>query len=507
MDKRVAVIDLGSNSARLTIWNINERGGFSVIERAKETVRLSEGLVESGVLKPEPMERAFETIRVFARLIKNKQADLVWPVATEALRRASNASVFTSRIKAETGLEFNIISGGEEAEYDFRGVVNSIYVSDCLIADVGGASTELVLIKNREVKRRVSLPFGAVTLTEEFWPENKNTESAELDKFRIGLLAYVRGRLGELGWLDEARGLPLVALGGSMRALGRLSQKLKNYPLELLHGYSLKAREVRDLINMLLDLPLKKRAELPSVDKKRAEILPGGLAPLFALMEKFGLDSFIASEASLREGVFFSHYLSGNPIVGDVVDFSARNLIRVYGQDEAHSEHVLRISAALYQQLAPLHKADGYYLRPLKAAAMLHDIGQLINYEEHEKHGFYLTLNAGLNGLSHRELVLAAMLVGMHRIKDLKIDPKAYNNILQEGDFENIKKLSLILKLAEKLDRNSTGAVRDLKCFIRESELEIRLIAGKGAEAIVSAAMTSEKSFEKIYGRKLIVSC
>lgn len=290
---KAAVIDLGSNSVRMSIANLCD-GNVEILENYRTVVRLSEGMGEEKTLKPAPVLRTLEVLRDFKRIIDEKKITEVRAVATAALRTAKNREIFLEPLK-EIGIEFEIISGEKEAYYDYMAVVNTLGVSNGLIIDVGGASTELILLENGKNTEMVSIPWASVNITEKFFAsavaENEETERAVFEFTKL---------LGGADWLKRAEGFDLIGLGGSVRALAMC--KLRGGEL---HGFALDRKEVFELSKMLSTMPVEERIKLDGVGKGRADIIPGGVVPLMAVMKYTDSRKLISCVTGLREGIMY----------------------------------------------------------------------------------------------------------------------------------------------------------------------------------------------------------
>ncbi|MFJ6942797.1 MAG: exopolyphosphatase, partial [Limosilactobacillus mucosae] len=166
--ENLAIVDLGSNSARMAVTEISPDGKFREIKRVKENTRLSEGMGHEKILQPEAMERTIQAIKHFKRQYQGLPNLQVQAIATAAVRQAKNRQEFLQRVKQETGLTVRVLSGYKEAYYDYLGVVRTLKLNHCLILDVGGASCELVLVQHRKARDLISLPIGAVNLSEQY---------------------------------------------------------------------------------------------------------------------------------------------------------------------------------------------------------------------------------------------------------------------------------------------------------------------------------------------------
>ena len=198
--KRVALIDLGSNSVRFVISEITDSGSYRLVYQQKESIRLSEGMWTHQMLTKPAMERAIKTLKALSHMAKAMGVTEIQGIATAAVRLATNGNSFIRRVYAETGIPLRAISGEEEAYLGFLGVVNTIGLDDFIVFDLGGASIEISLIENRQLKKSVSLPMGALVMTGQFKSGHEFT-SAEYE----AMVRYIQEVLHRESWLKHAK--------------------------------------------------------------------------------------------------------------------------------------------------------------------------------------------------------------------------------------------------------------------------------------------------------------
>lgn len=500
--KRVAVIDLGSNSVRMNIVQIDEDGSYHLLDQVKQMVRLSQGMGEQKLLRPEPIRRTMETLQLFRKLIEAYGVREVHGVATAAVRQAVNQKEFLDQMERHTGFRFEVISGQEEARYDYIGVINTIEAPDCLVVDIGGASTELVRVQDREIQESISLPFGSVTLSERFCPGNPTPE--DLERLKGFLTKEFKG----IPWLKKAKGLPVLGLGGIIRTIGKIDKNRVRFPVLTIHNYQMNVQEVDLVYQTVTGSSLDEMREMAGVGKSRADLMAGGIMPVKVIMDLIRSEKLIISGNGLRDGVLFTRCIlpKGQDLVPDVLEHSLDNLLKRYNVNREHARHVNRLCMRMFDQLQPIHGYSPFYRRVLHAAAMLHDIGMYIDYYNHHYHGFYLVMNAELNGLSNRERVLAAYLVGHHRESSFREDWRRYKAVVERRDFEDIRKLALCLRIAEKLDRSEAGLIRDVEVEIGKKGVALTLYAEGDVELEVSAVAQFRGEFRRLFRKELTLT-
>ena len=504
MNQKVAIIDLGSNSVRMLLMKLNADGSYKMLDQVKDMVRLSEGMGEENTLKPLPMKRTMNTLKLFKKLIQVHQADHVIPIATAAVRKAGNQALFLEKVRAETGFDFRVATGEEEAWYGYMGVINTMKVNSAVMIDIGGASTEVAWIENRQLKKAVSFPFGAVTLTEAFLGKEAITPE-KVKKVE----QYVKKHLDTLEWLKPLKGYPVVGLGGTIRTLAKMNKYKIGYPLDSLHNYQMRDDEVEAHYHQVTRGTLAEIRLIPGVNKDRSDIVAAGVTPLWALMKNIGAKKLMVSGNGLREGVFYEHYLKETRHQGSLIEevtfHSVDNTLKNFEMNLNHCHHVKKLALALFDQTRQLHGLGDAERRLLAVGALLHDVGMYIDYYNHHKHGFYLSLNARLNGLRNRERVICAFIVGMHREANLKEDWQAYRMLIDDKDLEIIRKLSLFVQIAEKLDRSETASVQDLVCYVSDHDVQVLVKTTNSPELEITTAMAFQKDFKKLFGRKLYI--
>jgi exopolyphosphatase / guanosine-5'-triphosphate,3'-diphosphate pyrophosphatase len=502
LEEKIAIIDMGSNSVRMIIMKIFDNGSYKMIDQAKEMVRLSEGMAEDNMLQPAAVKRTVVALKLFRKFIEYYDVGKTIAVATAGVRNAVNGDEFIRKVIDETGFEFDVIPGEMEAYYDYLGVINTIAVDNCVILDIGGGSTEIIHVEKRRVKNSVSIPFGAVNMTEKFLGKGE-TDKEKLEKLEI----FIREKLKGLGWLDEIAELPVVGLGGSIRTVAKINKREKGYFIEGLHNYIMELSEVREVYKNVTEAKNSERKEMPGLQKDRADIIAAGLVPLKVLMEYINSKMLVVSGNGLREGVFYKLYLERlgfkDELVTNVLQHSIFNTLKKYDVGIPHSYHIRKLSLEMYDQLQEMHGLNRNNRKLLEVGALLHDIGLYLDYYNHHSHGFYLALNSGINGISNKELVMCAFIIGMHRSESLKKDWNDYKLYMSKSDYEAVKKLSLFVRAAEELDRNEYGSVEAMHCSLEEDKVKINLVSKKATEPGNTFSLKCEKDFKKIFGRNL----
>ena len=458
--QRIAIIDIGSNSARLVISHIYKNGAYNMVYNQKEALRLSQKVDGQNLLTEEAFTSTLDTMRSFAHMCKIYQADKTIAVATAAIRNASNGPELVAKVAEQTGIQLHIISGKTEAYISYLGVINTLEVKNGIIFDLGGGSTELILFKNRKILESVSLPLGAVNTTGMFNTRNEMPPNVYND-----LNAFVMSRLAQYPWLKQSN-LPLIGVGGTARTVAKIIQRAKKYPATKIHNYSYPIQTFRSFFNKLCLTNLEQRKKISGLSTERSDIILAGSSIISCLLEATGAKKLITSGCGLREGLFYDYYSKSNnvPLIAkNILERSRENTLRLFESDTAHARHITKLALAMFDGWMELHKVRKSYRRLLETAALLHDIGITINFYSHARHSAYMIQNAKLFGLTHKEQIITSAIAGWHNgISKNYFKSRFYKEMLTENNWKLINKLSLLLALAESLDYSEMRMVHTL---------------------------------------------
>lgn len=501
-ERRSAVIDLGSNSFRLVVFT-SGGGWWRRTDEIHEAVRIGAGLAASGRLGRKPMESALATMGVFAHFCRatGLGPEDVDAVATSAIRDAENRDVFLARAKEISGLDVRVLSRDAEARYGYLAAVNSTTLADGVVLDLGGGSVQLVQVKGRLAAESCSWRLGAVRMTERFLAEDGPASKAQLKKLR----AHAAGKLEESSWLPRS-GSRLVGLGGTVRNLAAAVQRAAGQPTFSIQGHCITRDALEELIAKLAALPAAERKGVPGIKPARGDLILAGAVVVAAVMEAGGFDAIEATEAGLREGVFFERHIEGDPpLFDDVRRSSVLNLAAQYRVDPAHTQHVATLALGLFDELATagLHRGDRIERELLWAACVLHDIGVAVDYDDHHKHSRYLILNAGLPGFTPSEVAVIAQAARYHR-KGLP-DPGELAPLFGKEDTRRLDRCATLLRLAEDLERSRDQLVREAHVVTGNGSVRLDLVCDGDVSVPRWAAGREVDLFARAFDRRLVV--
>jgi len=484
-----AVVDLGSNSFRLVVYRYEPGGAWAVWDEIRAPVRLSAGMGGDQVLRPERVERALETVQTFVAFCRQTGIDDVLATGTSALRRAANGEEVVAAMEAE-GLPVRILDGREEAYYGALAILNTTSIAEGLGLDMGGGSVQLMQLSDRRLGESVSLPLGAVRTTEDFLSGDDQKSGLK------SLRKEVRKLVGELDWFTAKDG-PLAGIGGSVRNIAAAAQRLSDLPNGGVQGFSLTADMVGAVVEELAGRSVDERRALSGVSPDRGDVILAAAVVLETILASGGFEAVEITDAGLREGLFFERYYADSdpPVADDVGRASVHNLVLRHDADRKHSERVARHAMAIYDGLAQEEVIDASAedRRLLEAAALLHDVGRAIAFDNRHKHARYLILDEGLPGFAREDMHAVAQIV--------RYIPKG----TPDAD-TRVELLSGVLRVAEQLERTRACDVDSVAVRARKDSVQILVEAQPDATVALWAAAHGTDLLAGALGRAVQVT-
>jgi exopolyphosphatase / guanosine-5'-triphosphate,3'-diphosphate pyrophosphatase len=500
-----AAVDIGSNSVRLKISRL-VRHHLTEIHEDREVTRLGESVFRNGFLSPEAIASTVKVLRRFHRAVQNAGVDAVRVVATSALRDARNARAFLEWVRSSTGWNVDIISGLEEARLIHLGLISimRISASRLLMIDLGGGSCELTISDANHIRSTISLPLGAVRLTNEFLTHDPPRKS-EMRQMR-GFITREIDRTADR--IRRARPQAVIATSGTAESLAAVCHGL--YKTKGARAVAVSRAQMRRIAKLITRLPLDGRRKLSGVGPRRAEIIVAGSAVYAALLDRCQLAGFRYSPLGLRDGLlaqmaaeYDRSTKSGKQIESERWD-SIRAAVQHYRVDMNHALKVRASAMALFSALRPLHGLSPEYEEWLSAAAMLYEVGDYVNRNGRHRHTHYIISHSEILGYTpEQRKVIAAIARYLGKSRPSPEDGPI--KVLFRPDQESIPKASLLLRLARALNLSRSGAVKAVRVKLQDAEVRFTLttrIRGK-ADLELWAVEKEKNYFREVFGREL----
>ncbi len=485
----LAAIDVGTNAVRLELARVQPDGTLESLHQERDPVRPGEGLFETGVIRREVADRLLSTLRRYAALSRRYHAK-VRAVATSAVREAKNRDEIVRRARIEAGLNLEVVSGKEEARLICLGVLQGKPpLARSLCVDIGGGSTEVAFAFGEHPQGLWSLSLGAVRLTQLFGPVGK------LNKKELKLMRRYVGEVVRKGLPERIAHAPRTALGSS----GTIGAVVGFAAAEgTAHATT---RQISQAVGELADMSPEKRRK--RFDPRRADIVVAGAVILEGVANRLRLDSVIAVNSGLRDGILRDLVRRRRVDVDDhsLAD-AATALGRRFGFDEAHGRQVAHVALSLFDDLASLHGLPAAARPLLEVAALLHDVGNAVNYQRHHKHTYYLIQQADIPGLSDREREIVARIARFHRRSQPSLDHPGMEG-LNASEARLVRKCATLLRLADALDASHHQPVHKLSAQVKGRVAAIRLKVRGPVDLELWDASHEADLFRQVFDRRI----
>jgi len=459
---KASVIDLGYNSIKLVNYNIIQKNSnYRSYYDKSIRVKLGEDMHKTNLLRPDAMDRTIECIKYFSDIINIESIEHVIPFATSAVREAENKKIFLKKVEEQTCIKFKILSSEEEAFYSYVGALNSLCIPNCLFFDLGGGSLELVYTENYKIKKIVSLPLGSLKLTQKFFSNTteKNNHKESLEKSYLKLHNYLLESLPskkDLGIGIDS--VTLVGVGGTLRALARYDQLIKEYPLKKLQNYTLEYNSLSIIRNHLLSMSTKEISAIDVIGSNRAETINTGLCIVYLLMSKLNFQNLIVSTNGIREGIVFNFVRSLKKSSDNTLNSKTRNIKfdkSPLENCEKNSKSSIVLPIFINQLLSHEILNDFEYNILKKAVLYLSKISNTVSYLGK----FYFLLDEDIPNINHKQqVILALSLISICKPRIVSELSENYITILRPSSKKKngkkiVDKISICLQLCKILKK------------------------------------------------------
>lgn len=506
--KRIAAIDIGTNSFHAVIVDVYPDGSFYTIDKLKEMVLLAEKGFDNR-LSDAAVDRALTALHKIKTLCDHQGVEQILAYATSAIREADNGGELIQRVIDEVGVKIIAIPGRVEAELIGLAVQHGVEMphSPSLIMDVGGGSVEYIIANKEKFFHLSSKKLGVARMTARFVEHDpiSNEEIQTLtNHFRTNLTDVAQS-------FASHRASMLIGSSGTMENIAlMIAYRKDQLPNLSVNELEFTATEFFDLYDYVIGMDYEERAKLKGLDEKRVSLLPAGLVLVNYVLKTFGIKRIKISSQALREGIILRYinqemtYLNETEFIESPRRRSVMELVNKCNWHEQHSKHVAKLALQLFdhfQQELDLEDTDRELL---EYASFMHDIGYHISHRKHHKHALYIIRNSDLKGFKENEIEIMANVSRYHRRSTPKSRHKHYNK-LSENEKKRVKKLSAILRIADGLDRSHYQNVQGMVIEKTQEQVTIKIKTESDPQLEIWGAMRKNALFEEVTGRKLSI--
>ena len=501
---KLAVLDIGTNSIHMVLAEVQPDYSYKILDRFKDMTRLGDGVFTSRRLSDQAMMRGLEVIRTLVNLARNKGYEQIEGVATSAVREARNGGEFLDHVMQQTGLTVRVITGAEEARLIFLGVQNSVALpeSPTLVIDIGGGSVEVIVGNREAIFQARSLKLGAIRLKDLYLSKTPPSK-AMLRDLEAAVTAQLKNALGSYKTKRVEQIIATSGMAGNLAEVIHLQRTGR--PLPQLNLARVSAKDIAAVEKRLAGASLKTRLAMPGLDPKRVDTLLPAATVFRILLELLQKTELTLCDKAIREGIIYDFIQRHHDRIQaerDIPDVRKRNILALAHRchvSETHALHVAGLALRLFDQTKALHGLGQREREWLESAAILHDIGYMINSRQHHKHAYYLIKNSDLSGFTAEEIDLIANIARYHR-RSVPTRKHDEFTVLPEGSQRVINVLSALLRIADGLDRSQFSVVQNIDVKLGKTVVITAQVSGD-AELEIWAARGRSDLFEKVFKR------
>ncbi len=503
MNEKIACLMMETYSVKMVICNASQ-GNFFVTSDS-EFGEINLGLEDGSdyFLKKPQIDLTLSVLKNFRKLCDMHGVNRTFAVANFSdSDKPKNIYSFFDEVYATCGFKFNILTDDEQQSLVFSGLSNAYDIHKAVVFHVNSESINIVQYNRRNVLNSTTLHFGPMTLA------NMYADNADKDAARSKMEKYIKTQLDDVEWLGEIpEEMELACSGRVFTDITKMVRKYKKYPLKKDDGYELSFQDSDAILKQLSELSLDKAKKIKGIEEPRADVFVAGLILSNCIAEKMNRMKCTIVENALRTGIFYKEIIPTTleKPLSDVLGYSllAQNNFYDYG-DAKHNEQVYNLSILLFKQLRVLHKLPRGYVKVLRIASFMHDAGKRINYENHADLAYTVITGSDIKGASHRDIVLAGFAAALHEGGDLQsTEWVKYKDLLVDEDIDAVRKLGVVLRLAEAFDRTKKNVIVDINCDILGDSVIMKTITEGDNSFEIQKALECSKDFEKYFHKKL----
>ena len=414
-----------------------------------------------------------------------------------------NIYSFFDEVFVTCGFRFSLLSSEEQNVAIYTGIMNSYDIPKAVVVNIGADNIHIVQYNRRNILNQAYIPVGPKNLIE-MYPLDKFDKEEVFEK----VSKYIKAQLSDFEWIKDIEPeYVLVGNGPYFEDLSAMDRIYKKYPLDKDDGYVFDTADVDHILKQLMALELNENKRLKNLNETRADVFAYAVQVQKSILEEIQRDTITITTRSLVEGLLFNTVTPSTieKPNSDIVGFSVMAQTSIFEADSTkHNEQVYNLSMLLFKQLRVLHKLPRGYVKVLRVASYMHDVGKRISYKNHARHSFDVIINSEIYGLTHRELILASFVASLHSGGDIKMSDWAkFNGILTVEDVDATKKLGNILRLAECFDRTKNSVIVDINCDILGDSVIMKTVTTGDASFEIQRGMDVGRDFERIFHKKL----
>ncbi len=500
--EKIAVIEIKTTSVQLKLIDMVTNKYYQPSRLIEMPINLIKDFYTDMFIKPTVVKEINEILKVYKQIIEANDCIETICLASDVLTEAKNQNGVLNELLVVSGFRFQVMSEEERVGCTYTSVINSFNKPKGVIIDVEDYNTEVIVYNRRNILATVSIPYGSINLLE----ANTNKTFEERESLIINT---VKGLLEDCGVHEN---LPeeydIIGVGDVFKDFGVVCRKAKKYPIELAHNFLANKTDFEKVYNLIKGYDVNSSTKIKGISLHNSKYFPTGMQVIKAVLDCFDKEDFCISKLNKADGILFNKVipLTLEKPISDTLGYSLQMLNEFYDMKPNNSQHVYELAMILFKQLKVLHKLPRPYVKVLRIASYLSNAGYRVDLDNADKVVFDIIQNSSIYGVGHIEIILAAFVALNKNSDNFNLSEWVrYKEYLTEEDLVAVKKLSVVLKIAEALDITGFGSVDDISCDILGDSVIMKTIVSKDSSFEINYTMLCGPDFKKAFGKNLEV--
>jgi len=500
--EKIAVIEIKTTNVKLQLVDVVSNKYFEVSRVIEMPINLTKDFYSDMFIKPTVVKEINDILKVYKQIIETNECVETICTASEIFAEAKNQNGVINELNSTNGFKFEVLNSENKVNSVYTAVINSFNRPKGVIINIGEHNSELVAYNRRNVIAHVSIPYGSIRLFDEGIDKSFDEREALARECVDKLMA-------ESGFMEN---LPeeydIIGTGDVFKDFGVVCRKAKKYPIELDHNFVASKTDFEKVYGLIKNYDLTSSTKIKGISLHNSKYFPTGLQIAKVILDKFVHDEFAISKLGCIDGMLFNKVipLTIEKPISDTLGYSLQVVNDYYDKKPNNSQHVYELSMILFKQLKVLHKLPRIYVKVLRIASYLSNSGYRVGVDNADKVVFDIIKNSTIFGVGHIEIILAAFVALNKNPDNFNLSEWVrYKEYLTEEDLSAVKKLSVILKLAESLDITGFESVIDISSDILGDSVIMKTIVSKNADFEIDYTMLCGPDFKKAFGKNLEV--
>ena len=500
--EKIAVIELKTTGVKLSIVDIVRNKHFQNHKTIEMPINLTKDFYTDMFIKPNIIKDINKILAVYKKIIENYECTETICVASDIMHEAKNLNGILNELQVSNGFTFKVFEPEQECEDVYAAVINSFNRPKGLIINISEYNTELVMYNRRNILKKLVLPYGSVKV-------NDTLSDLTFEEKEKKLNEEVKKLIEENDFKsDMPEEYDIVGTGDAFKDYGVVCRKAKKYPLDLEHNFVSNKNDLEKVYGLIKNFDVTHSTKIKGLTLNNSKYFPSGLLIIKSILDCFDNDEFSISSLGATDGILFHEVLplTIEKPISDTLGYSLQVLNDYFDQKPNNSQHIYEISMLLFKQLKVLHKLPRPYVKVLRIASYLSNSGYRVNVENSDKVAYDVIKNSEIFGVNHTDIILASFVALGKNSDNFNLSEWVrFKEYLTEEDLVAVKKLSVILKIADALDVTGFGNVTDISCDILGDSVIMKTIVKEDSSFEIAYAMLCGTEFKKAFGKNLEV--